>query len=223
MQLKPYPVGRFHDALIALESSFASTLAQCTLFKCRYLPGDLIMEQGQCSEQLYLIEQGRVSLHRCASSGRVFQLGEIACQQQIIGEMEFFSGTPVQWNVVAQSELDASVICSQKLAQCLLEQPQLSLFFTCALSCDYLDSLAITIQRLLHPIAYNIAYELWRAQQHTPMLGSRKQVHEAARFGTTERVYRRALKELIEQGIVADSPHGPRIANLDKLRAYLAS
>ena len=35
-------------------------------------------------------------------------------------------------------------------------------------------------------------------RQRTPMLGSRKRVHEAARFGTTERVYRRALKEQLE-------------------------
>lgn len=53
------------------------------------------------------------------------------------------------------------------------------------------------------------------------MLGSRKRAHEAARFGTTERVYRRALKELIEQGIVADGSDGPVIADLARLRAYL--
>jgi hypothetical protein len=53
------------------------------------------------------------------------------------------------------------------------------------------------------------------------MLGSRKRSHEAARFGTTERVYRRALKELVEQGIVCDGADGPTIADLARLRAYL--
>ena len=96
-----------------------------------------------------------------------------------------------------------------------------TLFFAAALASDYLDTLDITTSRLLHPIAYNIAFELWRERQRTPMLGSRKRAHEAARFGTTERVYRRALKELIEQGIVADGSDGPVIADLARLRAYL--
>lgn len=221
MQQQPYPLGRFHAELQQLEPRFAAALDACTLFLRRYLPGELIMRQGEQSEQLYLVERGRVSLNSTVHSGRSFQLGEIACHSQIFGEMEFFSATPVQWNVVAETELDARVICAHKLAQRLLAEPELTLFFAAALASDYLDTLEITTSRLLHPIAYNIAYELWRERQRPPMLGSRKRAHEAARFGTTERVYRRALKELIEQGIVCEGAEGPAIADLARLRAYL--
>lgn len=221
MQQQPYPLGRFHAELQQLEPRFAAALEACTLFLRRYLPGELIMRQGEQSEQLYLVEHGRVSLNSTVHSGRSFQLGEIACHSQIFGEMEFFSATPVQWNVVAETELDARVICAHKLAQRLLAEPELTLFFATALASDYLDTLEITTSRLLHPIAYNIAYELWRERQRTPMLGSRKRAHEAARFGTTERVYRRALKELIEQGIVCEGAEGPAIADLARLRTYL--
>ncbi|MFM5741390.1 Crp/Fnr family transcriptional regulator [Aeromonas veronii] len=217
MQQQPYPLGRFHAELQQLEPRFAAALDACTLFLRRYLPGELIMRQGEQSEQLYLVEHGRVSLNSAVHSGRIFQLGEIECHSQIFGEMEFFSATPVQWNVVAETELDARVICADKLAQRLLAEPELTLFFAAALASDYLDTLEITTSRLLHPIAY----ELWRERQRTPMLGSRKRAHEAARFGTTERVYRRALKELVEQGIVADSSDGPVIADLARLRTYL--
>lgn len=221
MQRQPYPIGRFHAELKALEPRFAAALAECSLHLRRYLPGEPIMCQGEQSECLYLVESGRVSLNSTVHSGRIFQLGEIACHHQIFGEMEFFSATPVQWSVVAETELDASVICAHKLAQRLLDEPALTLFFASALASDYLDTLEITTSRLLHPIAYNIAFELWREPQRTPMLGSRKRAREAARFGTTERVYRRALKELIEQGILSEGPDGPAIADLDKLRAYL--
>ncbi|WP_421300560.1 Crp/Fnr family transcriptional regulator [Aeromonas veronii] len=221
MQQQPYPLGRFHAELAKLEPRFAAALEACTLFLRRYLPGESIMRQGELSEQLYLVGAGRVSLNSAVHSGRIFQLGEIECHSQIFGEMEFFSATPVQWNVVAETELDARVICADKLAQRLLSEPELTLFFAAALASDYLDTLEITTSRLLHPIAYNIAYELWRERQRTPMLGSRKRAHEAARFGTTERVYRRALKELVEQGIVADGSDGPVIADLARLRAYL--
>lgn len=221
MQQQPYPLGRFHAELQQLEPRFAAAIEACTLFLRRYLPGESIMRQGEQSKQLYLVKSGRVSLNSTVHSGRSFQLGEIACHSQIFGEMEFFSATPVQWNVVAETELDARVICAHKLAQRLLAEPELTLFFAAALASDYLDTLEITTSRLLHPIAYNIAYELWRERQRTPMLGSRKRAHEAARFGTTERVYRRALKELIEQGIVCEGAEGPTIADLARLRAYL--
>ena len=110
---------------------------------------------------------GRISLNSAVHSGRLFQLGEIECHQQIFGEMEFFSATPVQWSVVAETELDAAVICADKLAKRLLAEPELTLF-AAALASDYLDTLDITTSRLLHPIAYNIAFELWRERQRTP-------------------------------------------------------
>lgn len=222
MQQQPYLLGRFHAELSQQQPRFARALEECSLYLRRYLPGEPIMRQGERSEHLYLVERGRVSLNSAVHSGRLFQLGEIACQSQIFGEMEFFSASPVQWSVVAETELDASVICAHKLAQRLLDEPSLTLFFAAALASDYLDTLDITTSRLLHPIAYNIAYELWRERQRTPMLGSRKRALEAARFGTTERVYRRALRELIEQGIVGEGIDGPVIADLTKLRAYLS-
>ncbi|PJG59289.1 Crp/Fnr family transcriptional regulator [Aeromonas cavernicola] len=221
MQQQPYPLGRFHTTLQQLEPRFAAALDASTLFLRRYLPGESIMQQGELSEQLYLVKRGRVSLNSTVHSGRSFQLGDIECHDQIFGEMEFFSTTPVQWNVVAETELDAHVICAHKLAKRLLAEPELALFFATALACDYLDTLEITTSRLLHPICYNIALELWRERQRTPMLGSRKRAREAARFGTTERVYRRALKELVEQGIIYEGDSGPAIADLTRLRAYL--
>ena len=176
---------------------------------------------GERCEQLYLVAQGRISLNSAVHSGRLFQLGEIECHQQIFGEMEFFSATPVQWSVVAETELDAAVICADKLAKRLLAEPELTLFFAAALASDYLDTLDITTSRLLHP--HRLQYRLRavaRAPAH-PMLGSRKRPTRRRALAPRERVYRRALKELIEQGIVCEGAEGPAIADLARLRAYL--
>ena len=74
---------------------------------------------------------------------------------------------------------------------------------------------------MLHPIAYNIALELWRDDQRTPMLGSRQSSLEAARFGTIERVYRRAVGELIEKGLVEKRGHQLVVRDRERLRHYL--
>ena len=87
MQQQPYPLGRFHAELAALEPRFAAALTACTLYSRRYLPGEPIMRQGEQCEHLYLVAQGRISLNSAVHSGRLFQLGEIECHQQIFGEM----------------------------------------------------------------------------------------------------------------------------------------
>ena len=78
-----------------------------------------------------------------------------------------------------------------------------------------------TTSRLLHPIAYNIALELWRDDQRTPMLGSRHNSLEAARFGTIERVYRRAVSELIDKGLIEKRGHQLFVRDREQLRRYL--
>ena len=221
MQRTPYPNSRFGERLARLQPRFDAVLERCRLHTRRFLPGEAMLVQGEALSELLLVPRGRVAFHSSVASGRLFQLGEVECHDQLLGEMELFGGNPIQWSVVARSELHAEVIDAERLCAALERAPELLLFFSCGLACDYLDTLEIATSRLLHPIAYNIAFELWRERQRTPMLGSRKRAHEAARFGTTERVYRRALKELIEQGIVCEGAEGPAIADLARLRAYL--
>lgn len=221
MQRTPYPNQRFGAQLTLLQPRFDRLLERCSLYRRRFLPGERMMRQGDPLEELLLVPSGRIALYSGVASGRVFQLGEVECHHQLFGEMELFGSTPIQWSVEARSELDADVIDASLLSQQLQQEPELLLFFSCALASDYLDSLDIATSRLLHPIAYNIALELWREHQRTPMLGSRLCAHEAARFGTTERVYRRAVNDLIEQGLIEKRDGQLRVKDAAALKAYL--
>ncbi|ALP41650.1 Crp/Fnr family transcriptional regulator [Aeromonas schubertii] len=221
MQRTPYPHPRFGEALSRLQPRFDAMLATCRLHTRRFLPGERMLTQGEPLHELLRVPAGRIAFYSGVASGRLFQLGEVECHDQILGEMELFGGTPIQWSVEARSELDAEVIDVGRLCIQLEQAPELLLFFTCALAGDYLDSLEITTQRLLLPIAYNIALELWHAKRRTPMLGSRQSALEAARFGTTERVYRRAVGELIALGLVEKREGELIIRDHAALRAYL--
>ncbi|WP_227647995.1 helix-turn-helix domain-containing protein [Klebsiella pneumoniae] len=46
---------------------------------------------------------------------------------------------------------------------------------------------------------------------------------EAERFGTSSRVYRRAVKELLDRGLVEKGERGLIIKDLEALRAFVAS
>ena len=221
MQRTPYSNPRFSERLARLQPRFDAALAASCVHTRRFLPGELMLIQGEPLSELLLVPQGRIAFHSGVASGRLFQLGEVECHDQLLGEMEFFGGNPIQWSVAARSEIHAEIIDAEKLCAALEHEPELLLFFSCALASDYLDTLEITTCRLLHPIAYNIALELWRNDQRTPMLGSRQSSLEAARFGTIERVYRRAVGELIEKGLIEKRGHQLVVRDRERLRCYL--
>lgn len=221
MQRTPYSNPRFSERLARLQPRFDAVLADSSLHTRRFLPGELMLIQGEPLSELLLVPQGRIAFHSGVASGRLFQLGEVECHDQLLGEMELFGGNPIQWSVEARSEIEAEVIDAERLCTALEREPELLLFFSCALASDYLDTLEITTSRLLHPIAYNIALELWRDDQRTPMLGSRHNSLEAARFGTIERVYRRAVSELIDKGLIEKLGHQLFVRDREQLRRYL--
>ncbi|MCW8330008.1 Crp/Fnr family transcriptional regulator [Photobacterium sp. SDRW27] len=223
MQLHPYPSTRFTSVLAQRRQEFQRALYDCQTGTQVFEAGDTILEQGQPIHQLYVISVGKISMHICALNGRRFQLGELNCDHHIFGEMEFFTSHPCQWNVVADDRMEADVICATQLQQCLTEQPQLALFFATALAWDYQESMDIYTNRVLHPIAYNIAFDLWQRDISHASLGAFDKVeHEAERFGTSSRVYRRALNSLIEQGLIEKNDNQIQIRDRQALEAFIA-
>ncbi|STE74802.1 transcriptional regulator [Escherichia coli] len=92
MQLKPLTKGRFHniwqqnDAFI--EKTFRELLSETQLIH----EGDYLFRQGQVVDRLIMVETGRISLSYSAENGRCFQFGTMDCDEQLFGEMEFFTG-----------------------------------------------------------------------------------------------------------------------------------
>lgn len=224
MQLTSNTTGRFSGYLNAQLPAFRLALAQCQTATKRFDAGEALLQQGQPVEFLYVVSCGRVSMNILAANGRRFQLGEVQCDDHLFGEMEFFTAMSCQWNVVAEEPIQATVICAQKLQECLEQQPVLSLFFASALAQDYQESLDIYTQRLMHSISFNIAHDLLLQHETRVNLGGFERMEpEAERFGTSSRVYRRAVKELVDRGLVEKGERGLIIKDLEALRAFVAS
>ncbi|WP_437886833.1 Crp/Fnr family transcriptional regulator [Phytobacter sp. V91] len=224
MQLKPLAKGRFHniwqqdDAFI--EKTFRELLCETQLIN----EGDYLYRQGQVVDRLFMVESGRISLRYSAENGRRFQLGTMECDEKLFGEMEFFTGYRCQLDVVAQEPLAVAVCSCERLEAALNQHPKLAIFFASAMAVDYQDTLEIFLHRMLYPIAHNIAYDLYRQHQNKqPMDGFSKNYQEAERFGTTDRVYRRAVKTLIDAGLVIRTKQGLEIKDLDGLRQFLGN
>ncbi|MGL4859489.1 MAG: Crp/Fnr family transcriptional regulator [Enterobacteriaceae bacterium] len=224
MQLKALTKGRFHSTRQQDDSWIEETLRAHLSAPHWLAEGDYLFKQGQQVKQLMLVSAGKVSLCYNAENARRFQLGTIECDEQLFGEMEFFTGYPCQLDIIAQEPLRVAVCSCDKLEQLLLTHPRLAIFFASAMAVDYQDTLDIFLHRLLYPIAHNIAYDLYRQyQKKLPMDGFSKNYLEAERFGTTDRVYRRAVKELIDAGLVTRGPHGLEITDIARLEQFLGN
>ncbi|CAH0535503.1 hypothetical protein VST7929_03073 [Vibrio stylophorae] len=226
MQIKPYPHLRFGQKMAELQLQFEQQLKSLVHHSHDCIAGEILLEQGQTVEQLLIVSVGRVSMSTTANNGRRFQLGEVQCDDQIFGEIEFFTHEPCQWWVVAEDPLTVDFISFHALEKWLEVNPQFLIFFSGGLAFDYQDSLAISTQRLLHSIRYNIAQDLWLRQHQAQMPfvlgGFDKAEQEAERFGTSSRVYRRAVKSLIEEGWVMKTEQGLEIIDDAGLQAYLS-
>ncbi|GAK86050.1 predicted N-ribosylnicotinamide CRP-like regulator [Vibrio ponticus] len=222
MRIKPYANGRFNDLLQQKSAAFRQFIYQCQIGSRYFSAGEAILTQGEPLNYIYVVPVGRVSMSILAANGRRFQLGEANCDDHIFGEMEFFTQTPCQWNVVADEHMQVDIICLKKLSESLQQQPEMLFFFASALADDYQDSLDIYTSRLLHPITYNIAYDLLMQQKTSPALtGFDKVNQEAERFGTSGRVYRRAVKTLMDKELIRKGEQGLEIVDEQALRTFL--
>ncbi len=223
MKISPYSSGRFYSFLASKSNKFKELLYQCQVSTGYVDVGTEILRQGEALDYIYVVPGGRVSMSILALNGRRFQLGEANCDYHIFGEMEFFTQTPCQWTVAADEYLQVDTICLKALTKALYKQPEMMFFFAAALAEDYQDSMDIYTNRLLHPIAYNIGYDLLMQKSGiTAALGSfDKVLQEAERFGTSERVYRRAVKSLVDKNLIEKSDQGLVIINENELRAFL--
>ncbi|WP_045462936.1 Crp/Fnr family transcriptional regulator [Vibrio hyugaensis] len=222
MKISPYQNGRFKSFLEQKSTEFRDLIYQCQIGSRYFDSGEEILRQGEQLQHLCVVPVGRVSMSIIAANGRRFQLGEANCDYHIYGEMEYFTQTPCQWNVVADEHMQVDIICIQKLTEALNSRPEMMFFFASALAEDYQDSMDIYTNRLLHPITYNIAYDLLVQKQANTLLGGFGKVNqEAERFGTSGRVYRRAVKDLMDKELIRKGEQGLEIVDESALKAFL--
>ncbi|WP_060989751.1 Crp/Fnr family transcriptional regulator [Photobacterium leiognathi] len=222
MQLQTLGKGRFEEKWSQDKQLIEQTILNCISARRIFDENEKLLTQGEIVENLYLVDSGRVSMGITARNGKTFLLGTLECEQQIFGEMEFFTGYRCQMNIIAVEPIEVAIIDTQKLQRCLLEQPRLSLYFASAIAIDYQDTVEILSRRLLYPITYNVAYDIYHQYLNDlPVDGFQKNYLEAERFATSDRVYRRAIKELESKGLIAKEKNGIRILNLEGLKVFI--
>ncbi|MEO2268336.1 Crp/Fnr family transcriptional regulator [Pseudoalteromonas pernae] len=172
---------------------------------------EVLLHQDQPLQKLVLVRSGTVSFSYDVGNGRRLLLGQLDCNNTLIGEIEALNNQPCIYTVTCFSDVSYDLIELKHWRQVLLENPQLSLYTAQTIAAKFQENQKVNLDKLLLPLSYNIAKDcLMRAQNTNPtLLRAYPTVSaEAERFATTERAYRRVVTELVDKGLIVRSKDG---------------
>jgi len=184
--------------------------------------GEVILRQGEEIKALYWIALGEYTMHYNAGNGKTFSLGQRFVSDTIIGEIEYLTHTPSQFSVVAHESMTVKVIPRAMMDALLTRHAEVGVWLSQLLSTSYQRGMAKTMERFLQPLMFNIVTDLYeRHQQNKPLVDFSQVYREAERFGCSERTYRRALHQLVDEKYLEKITSDYVICDIDKFRQLL--
>ncbi|WEM45913.1 Crp/Fnr family transcriptional regulator (plasmid) [Photobacterium sp. DA100] len=186
--------------------------------------GDYIVRQEHDITEVYWSAAAQFMLLHTALNGKTLSLGDYYLEDNFFGEIEFFSGKPCSFDVVATATTELVVIPKERFAEILLEDASISFWMNHRMANMYQSSMNIAIERSLYPLKFNIVKDIVsRCTSETRSLNHDYMYQEAQRFGCTDRAYTRIIHELIKEGLVKKGKDKSTIVpvNLDGLIDYL--
>jgi len=185
-------------------------------------PDEFILRQGEQITALYWITLGEYTMHYNAENGKTFSLGQRFVSDTIIGEIEYLTHTPSQFSVVAHESMSVKVIPLAMMDSILTRHVEVGVWLSQLLSISYQHGMAKTMERFLQPLMFNIVADLYeRNQQKKPLVDFSQVYREAERFGCSERTYRRAINQLVEEKYIQKVANEYVICDVEKFRQIL--
>ncbi|ALU44132.1 MULTISPECIES: Crp/Fnr family transcriptional regulator [Pseudoalteromonas] len=185
---------------------------------------EVLIHQDEPLTKLILVRSGTVSFSYDVGNGRRLLLGQLDCNNTLIGEIEALNNQPCIYTVTCLNNVQYNLIELKHWRQLLLAQPELSLYTAQTIAAKFTENQKINLDKLLLPLSYNIAKDcLLRAENNHPaLLRAYSTVSaEAERFATTERAYRRVVSELVEKGLIVRTSEGLKPVDMAKLQAFI--
>jgi len=161
-------------------------------------------------------------MHYHADNGKVFSLGQRFVSDTIIGEIEFLTQTPSQFSVIANDVMTVQIIPLAMMEKILLTHAEVGIWLSQLLSISYQRGMAKTMERFLQPLVFNIMADIYeRYQQDKPLVDFSQVYREAERFGCSERNYRRAINQLVDEQFIRKHFSEYVICDVEKFRKTL--
>jgi len=201
---------------------FCQSMEKHNLATKTFQPDQYLLHQGQQITELYWVDIGQFSIVYTAQNARRYSLGLNFVDNHLFGEDEFLTSSPCQFDVQASEVIEAKIIPISIMMEILQQDPKIAIWLSSSMSQRYQDGMANTMNRFLHPLLFNVAWDIYQRHIGTkPAVNFSQMYKEAERFGTSERVYRRVVIQLIEMQLITKSDNQLLVNDLGKLQSYI--
>ncbi len=168
-----------------------------------YAAGEVLFLEGEPCAGLFIVERGWLKAVKIAPSGRE-QIIRIVGAGELFNEVEVFAGVPNQTTVIA---LEPSMVCSisvPSMRQLMQAHPDFARIINENLARRVLQLLALVEDLSLRSVEARLAKVLLEngTAGEVPRRRWTTQAEMAARLGTVPDVLNRALRSLVEEGLV---------------------
>ncbi|WP_133405896.1 Crp/Fnr family transcriptional regulator [Parashewanella tropica] len=213
-----------NESLIG-ESKLIEKLSEQSFKSVCFQKGDYVLRRGQELKFFYWYQQqqqGECAIQYLAENGRSIKLPLGSNQNRFFGEIEALTSQPCQFDVITNSVLHLKIIPAKLLAELIKQDSQIAIWYANTMAHRYQNMVETCFFYMLHPLAINIAQDILKRHQNgKPVKHFENQSDEAARFGCSERVYRRVIKQLLELEILRKREGHLAVLDIAKLTQFL--
>jgi len=168
-----------------------------------YAAGEVLFLEGEPCAGLFIVESGWLKVVKTSPSGRE-QIIRIVGAGELFNEVEVFAGVPNQTTVLA---LEPAVVCTisyPAMRQLLHQHPDFARIINENLARRVLQLLALVEDLSLRSVEARLARVLLESASagEVPRRRWTTQAEMAARLGTVPDVLNRALRSLVEEGLI---------------------
>lgn len=180
--------------------------------------GDLIYNQGDTPEKLFLVEQGIVGLFHISESGKETFL-RIFNKDYIFGHRSYFAKTPYHASAIALTPVKLNIISKSQCQNICEKHPELLLEMTHLIAND-LGVAELRLAGLQDKSAPKRIIEtlIFLKLKHPNKIWTRKEVAEYA--ASTYETVTRVMTDLDHKGFIHKDGRDFSITNIEKLTEY---
>ncbi|RYV00563.1 hypothetical protein SOPP22_17295 [Shewanella sp. OPT22] len=202
------------------KSKLISILSTLNLKQISFDNGEYILRKGEKHNYFYWEQNNDtdISIQYLSENGRSLILPATKEQNRLYGEVEVLVDEENWFDVIATKPLTLKIVPVQTLLELMQEHSEIALWYCYVMTVRYKEIIDTSFSYILNPLSFNVASDiLHRHQTGASICHFEKQVDEAARFGCSERVYRRVIKEFVVGGILQKTQSGYELLDAEKL------
>ncbi len=197
-----------------------SILSTMDLRQVSFETGEYILRKGDKQNYFYWEQNNDtdISIQYLSENGRSLILPATKEENRLYGEVEALVDETIWFHVIATKPLTLTIVPVQVLLELMQKHSEIALWYSYVMTVRYKEVINTAFSYILNPLSFNVASDiLHRYQAGMPISHFEKQIDEAARFGCSERVYRRIIKEFVEGGVLKKTKSCYEMLNAEKL------